>query len=210
MVRASRTDAAKAWENGSISENLRKYVEAVYLLDAVTRRVPSDAWHNQSCCTAWTARQVAGHAAWYVKTIGSLAAGAGPIAPEDEAEVLGDNPASTMRSIARATFAQLDQPGALARVVPTPAGEMPLDVWIGALRVDPLIHAWDLVDATGIPHGIDAESATDAHAAMQPWIEVLPASGGHGDGAAAKGEDPVAKFIAFTGRTTVSWGRRGC
>lgn len=186
-----------------MSENLRKYVEAVYLLDAVVQRVPDDAWDNPSCCTGWTARQVAGHAAWYVKSIGSLAAGAGPIAPEDEAEVLGDDPASVMRSIVRATFAELDQPGALARIVPTPAGEMALDVWIGALRVDPLIHAWDLADATGIPHGIDAESATDAHAAMEPWIEVLRASGGYGDGVAAKGKDPVAKFIAFTGRTSV-------
>ena len=187
-----------------MSERLRKYIEAAYVLDAVVQRVPDDAWGNPSCCTGWSARQVAGHAAWYVKSIGSLAAGAGPITAEDEAEVLGDDPAWTMRSIVRATFARLDQPGALARIVPTPAGEMPLDLWIGALWVDPLIHAWDLADATGIAHGIDSESATDAHTAMEPWIEVLRASGGYGDGVAAKGTDPVAKFIAFTGRTPVS------
>jgi hypothetical protein len=81
---------------------------------------------------------------------------------------------------------------------------MPLDLWIGAVRVDPLIHAWGVADATGIPHGIDAESATDAHAAMEPWIEVLRASGGYGDGVTPTSTDPVAEFIAFTGRTPVS------
>jgi uncharacterized protein (TIGR03086 family) len=187
----------------AVSENLRRYVDAVYLLDAVARRVPNDAWDNRSCCAGWTARDVAGHAAWYVKTIGSLAAGDGPIAAEPEADVAGGDPASSVRAIARSTFARLDRPRALARVVPTPAGEMPLDAWIGVLWIDPLIHAWDLADATGIAHGIDTQSATDAHALMRPFIEALRASGGYADAAPPASNDPIAEFIAFTGRTPV-------
>lgn len=187
-----------------MSENLRKYVEATYLLDAVAQRVPNDAWDNPSCCTGWTARQVAGHAAWWVKSIGSLAAGAGPLAAEAEADVVGEDPASSMRSIVRETFAQLDQQGCLARVVPTPAGEMPLDSWIGAVFVDPLIHAWDLADATGIAHGIDARTATDAYVLLQPWMEILRAGGGYADAVTATSTDPVAEFIALTGRTPTS------
>jgi uncharacterized protein (TIGR03086 family) len=156
-----------------------------------------------ACCTGWTARQVAGHAACYVKSIGSLAAGAGPIAAEDEADVLGGDPASTMRSMVRTTFAELDQQGALARVVPTSFGEMPLDSWIGALWIDPLTHAWDLADATGIAHGIDAESATEAYGLLEPWSEVLREAGAYADVVTAKSNDPVAEFIAFTGRTPV-------
>jgi len=52
-------------------------------------------------------------------------------------------------------------------------------------------------------HGIDGHSATDAHAVVEPWMEVLRAGGGYADAVPARSKDPLAEFIAFTGRTPV-------
>ncbi len=149
-----------------MSENLRTYTKALYTLDAVARRVPAEAWDAPSCCEGWTAREVAGHAAWVVANVGA-AAGANPApAPQAEADVAGDDPAAIIAAAVQTTLAGLDQQGILQRVVPTPFGEMAIDDFIGALWVDPLTHAFDIADATGIDHGIDAATADAAHASL--------------------------------------------
>ncbi len=186
-----------------MSENLRKYTKAAFMLDAVAARVPADAWDNPSCCDGWTAREAAGHSAWLIKNVGSLAAGEGSIAEQAEAEVLGSDPAAGMRSIVTTTLAQLDHQDALARVAQTPFGEMPIDSFIGIVWVDPMTHAWDVADATGIAHGIDEASATAALAQLQPIADGLRGPGLFGDAAEPAGDSAVDQFIAFVGRTSV-------
>ena len=186
-----------------MSENLRKYTKGLYLLDAVTARVPADAWDNPSCCEGWTAREAAGHAAWLIKNVGSLAAGQGSIAEQAEAEVLGSDPAAGMREIVSTTLSQLDQQGALATVAQTPFGEMPIDNFIGIVWVDPLTHAWDVADATGVAHGIDAASAADAHAQLQPVLDGLRGPGLFAEAVEASSDDTVDQLMAFLGRTSV-------
>ena len=66
-----------------MSANSRQYTRALYLLDAVARRVPADAWDNPSCCEGWTAREVAGHASWVIRNVG--AATGNMAAPEPQA-----------------------------------------------------------------------------------------------------------------------------
>lgn len=187
-----------------MSENLRKYTRAMFLLDAVAARVPADAWDNPSCCEGWSARQVAGHAAWFLKNTGSLAAGEGPIEAQAEADVLGDDPAAELRSIVQTSLAQFDRPGSLARVTDTPFGEMPIDSFMGIVWVDPMTHAWDLADATGIAHGIDAPTATAALEQLQPLSEALRGPGLFGAPVESAASDPVADYIAFVGRTSVN------
>jgi len=186
-----------------MSENLRKYTKAVYMLDAVAARVPADAWENPSCCEGWSARQTAGHAAWLIKNIGSMASGNGTIAEQAEAEVLGADPAAGLREIIAGTLAQLDQEGSLSRVIASPFGEMPVDNFIGIVWVDPLMHAWDVADATGIAHGIDDASAQAAKAQLEPVAAGMRAPGLFADVAEASGDDPVSKMAAFLGRTSV-------
>lgn len=186
-----------------MSENLRKYTKALYMLDAVTQRVPADAWDNESCCDDWTARQAAGHAAWLIRNVGSLASGDGPIAEQDEAEVLGGDPAAGVRSIVAGTVEALDQQGALGRIAQTPFGEMPIDAFIGIVWVDPLTHAWDVADAAGIAHGIDDESAAAAHQQMQPMSDGIRGPGMFGEIKQAGGDDALSAYIAFAGRTSV-------
>ncbi|MEM7095686.1 MAG: TIGR03086 family metal-binding protein [Actinomycetota bacterium] len=186
-----------------MSENLRKYIKGVYMLDAVAQRVPSDAWNAPSCCEGWTAREAAGHAGWLIRNVGSLAAGKGSIAEQAEADVLGDDPASGVREIVTTTLAALDQPGAIQTVADTPFGTMPIDRFLGIVWVDPMIHAWDVADATGIDHGIDQASAAAAHAKLSPVLDNLRGPGMFGDEQAVGGDDAVAALMAFTGRSSV-------
>ena len=186
-----------------MSENLRRFASAAFMLDAVAQRVPNDAWDNPSCCEGWSAREVGGHAGRVITSIANLASGAEPPAAQPEAEVLGDDPAVGMRSIVQTMLLQLDQQGVLAAVVRTPFGKMPLDRWIGVLWVDPLTHAWDLADATGVAHGIDGETASTAHAIMQPISDGLRSAGMYAAPVEIWGGDPVSDFIAFTGRTPI-------
>ena len=186
-----------------MSENLRRYTKALFALDAVARRVPEGAWDNPSCCEGWTARQVAGHATWVIRNVGALT-GANPV-PEraDEVDVAGEDPAATIAEAVDTTLAGLDQQGILQRVATTPFGEMPIDGFIGALWVDPLTHAFDIADAAGIDHGIDAATAEAAHASLASIADAIRGPGRFDDAIEVETDDPLARFIAFTGRRPV-------
>lgn len=185
-----------------MSQNSRRFIQAMYTLDAVAKRVPADAWDNPSCCEGWTAREVAGHASWVVRNIGAATGNAPAPEPKPEAEVAGDDPAATVAAAVAATFEALDQQGALQHMAATPFGEMPIDDFIGVIWVDPLTHAWDIADAAGIEHGIEQDVANAAYAALEPISDGLRGSGRFAD-AIDVAEDAVARFIGFTGRTSV-------
>lgn len=188
-----------------MSENLRKYTKALYALDAVARRVPAGAWDRPSCCEGWTAREVAGHATAVIEGVGAVASGGERPAPLPEAERAGEDPAATVRSALERTLAALDQPGVINRVASTPFGDMPVDAFLGVIWVDPLTHAWDIADATGIDHGIDGDTADEAHAALAPLSDALRGPGRFAEAVpVADDADPVAAFIAFSGRTPVA------
>ncbi len=187
-----------------MSKNLRLYTQSLFAIDAVAQRIPMSAWDNPSSCDGWTARQVGGHAAWLVKNLGSIAAGHGSIDGQAEELVLGPNPAEGMRAIVATTLEQLDRPGSLAVTLPTPWGEQTVDEFIGEVWLDPIVHAWDLADATGEQHGIDESTATTAlHQieAMSPthrdaWEFAAPKT--------SVDTNAMAQLIAIAGRTPVS------
>lgn len=188
-----------------MSENLRRYTKALYTLDAVARRVPPAAWDRPSCCAGWTARHVAGHAAWVIRNVGAMT-GANPPPPRaDEAEVAGDDPAATIADAVATTLAGLDHQGVLQRVAPTPFGEMPVDDFIGTLWVDSLTHAFDIADAVGIEHGIDAATAEQAHASLALIADAIRGPGRFDEAVEVETDDPLARFIAFTGRRPLTF-----
>lgn len=184
-----------------MSQNLRTFTKSLYTLDAVAQRVPSNAWDNPSCCTGWSARHVAGHAAWLIKNLGSIAAGEGSIEGQREELVLGDVPAVGMRTIVETTLRQLDQQHALSPILPTPWGDLSVDDFIGEVWIDPIVHAWDLADATGTAHGIDEATAQAALTQLQAMSESHIAPWELGSAQPPAAETAVARLIAFTGRT---------
>lgn len=187
-----------------MSHNLHLYTKSLYTLDAVAQRVPADAWDNPSPCDVWSARQVAGHAGWLIKNLGSIAASEGTIPDHAEELVLGNHPAKGMRAIVETTLSQLDQPGSLAMALPIPwAGLNIVDDFIGEVWIDAVVHAWDLAEATGIAHGIDDITAQTALS----QIEAMSAS--HledwelGSVQTPSDQTPLARLMARAGRTSM-------
>lgn len=185
-----------------MSQNSRRYVQALYTLDAVARRVPADAWDKQSCCSDWTAREVAGHASLVIGNVGSMTGNLAAPEAMSEAERAGDDPASVLASAVADTIAALDHQGALNTVTQTPFGEMSIDSFLGTIWIDPLTHAWDIADATGEAHGIDDDTADAAYAALEPFSEALRAPGRFND-IIEDASSPVSRFMGYAGRVSV-------
>ncbi len=185
-----------------MSENLRNFTKALYTLRAVADRVPAEAWDNQSCCSEWTARQVAGHATWIIKAIGANAAQTERPAEQPEAEVAGPDPAATLRRAIDETLAAIDHEGVLHRVSQTPFGEMPFDDFIGGVWVDSLVHAWDIADATGVDACIDDETAEHAAQILTVVGPMIREAGGLGPRIEG-GDTPLERMLGEAGRTSV-------
>ena len=183
-----------------MSQNLQSFVKGASMLRSVVNRVPADQWDTASCCEGWTAREVAGHIAWGLETVGNFAQGGGMASEMPEAERAGADPAATVSAAVDSAIAALDQPQALAH--DTPLG-MPLDNFLQIMGVDTLTHAWDIADATGIDAGIDEPTAAGALAAMKPMEAMMRAPGRFGDALETSSSNAIDQFIAFTGRSSV-------
>lgn len=186
-----------------MSDNLQKFTRAANILRSVAVRVPADSWDNASCCSEWSAREVAGHASWVLQNV---AAGTGHAERPDkqsEADVAGDNPTATLCTSVDACLAALDRPDSLHTVAKTPFGEMPVDDFIGTIWVDPLTHAWDIADAAGIDSGIDETTAAEAQADLEPISDMMRGAGAFAATAEPAGSDAVSEFVAFAGRTSI-------
>lgn len=187
-----------------MSENLRRYTQALYALDAVARRVPEGSWDNPSCCEGWTAREVAGHASWVIQNCTAMVGAGEPPAEQPEAQVAGADPAATVSQSVAAMLAGIDKPGVLNRVSATPFGEMPVDAFLGIIATDATAHAWDIADAAGIDHGIDQAAAETIHQNMLPLSEALRQPGVFAEAKeASQGADAVDTLMAFLGRSSV-------
>ena len=185
-----------------MSQNLQTFTKAASMLRNAAVRVPADSWDNASCCDGWSAREAAGHASWVLQNIAATASGGEPPAQQPEADVAGADPAATVCSSVDSCLAALDQPGVLAQIAQTPFGEMPIDNFIGAIWVDPMTHAWDIADATGIDHGIDDATAEQALAQLEPMAEMMRGAGVFGPEVDAVSQQPIDRFVAFAGRSS--------
>lgn len=169
----SRTGRASPPELGSLvmSENLRNFTKAVYGMDAVVRRVPTDRWDDASPCDGWSARDVVVHQVGVLRGLaeivrtGELAV---PATPDDSSDPLA------LWSEARDEVIEaLDRDGALQHHGRYWFGEMTVDELVGVVQWDPLTHAWDVATATGIEAHLDPDLAQRSHDTIAPMREVL-------------------------------------
>lgn len=186
---------------GSMSENLRKYVQSVYALDAVVNRVPAGTWDNASPCDGWTAREVLGHTIWGMKRVTSIATATEGPAEQAEADVAGADPVATWQAARDTVLEALDQPGALQATFDSPMGEMTLDTAVGMFHGDPLVHAWDIGQACGIEPAIPADLAAGVTQGIAAMGDALRSPGMFGAEVEVDADaSAVDKMIAMTGR----------
>lgn len=174
----------------------------MYLLDAVVRRVPADAWDSSSPCDEWTVRQVLGHTMFGVERIARGARGEDPPPEQDEAAIAGDDPLASWTATLTSLLEAVDQQGALQRQVETPFGTMPVDDVLGFFYGDALMHTWDIAIGVGIDHAIPDDLAEANLAMLQPMADALRGPGRLGPAVEPPpGATAVERMAAFEGRT---------
>jgi uncharacterized protein (TIGR03086 family) len=186
-------------EEHTVSENLRNFTKAVYGIDAVIARVPDDAWDLDSPCEGWTARDVLGHHIGVLNGVTHMAAGNDmvfPAAPDDMSD-----PKGVWADCRDRLLATLDQPGALQHEGPYWFGPMSIDELIAIVQWDPLTHAWDLEQATGVAALLDERLAQQSFDRISPMREALAARGLVGEAVAVPDDaDIVSRFLGLVGR----------
>ena len=130
-----------------MSENSEKYRRAIAGFSAVVDAVAPDKWSSRSPCEDWTASHIVGHVIGGTQMISVAQTGQAP--EYDALAAAGDDPAASFaqaRDLALSTLTD----EYLAKKVPSPMGEMPVDQMLGMfLTNDVLIHTWDLAQAVG-------------------------------------------------------------
>lgn len=158
--------------------------------------VPAAAWSNQSPCEEWKARDVVAHVIGIHRHFLSVLDGT-PEPSGDPGDVV---PAwAAARSDVETALADPDRAG---RVVETPFGMMPFEVFVGRfMSVDLLIHTWDLSRATGLDERINADAVGHAYAGLKPMDAMLRGPGMFGDKVTPPaGADLQTEFLCFLGR----------
>ncbi len=183
-----------------MSANLRKYVKAVYGLDAVVNRVGDDQWDDPSPCEGWAARDVVGHSIRMLGVV--LHAAGGPEVPQQgDAELAGDDPRAAWHSALDLTLEALDTQGALQKQAQTPFGEMTLNRFLGIFAIDPLTHTWDLAVATGQKPVLDEELCRQGIVQLERAGDSVRVDGVFGPPVEPPPDaDIVTRFAAFSGR----------
>lgn len=182
-----------------MSENLRNFTKAVYGMDAVVRRVAADAWDQPSPCEGWSARDVLGHQIGVLNGVAHMAAGNKmilPAAPDDMSDPVGAWSEATA-----ALFEALDQRGALHHSGKYWFGPMTIDQLIGVVQWDPLTHAWDLQQATGVEAVIDEGLAQRSFDTISGMRESLAKMRLVGDEVPVSADaDIVSRYLGLVGR----------
>jgi uncharacterized protein (TIGR03086 family) len=180
------------------NEIVERYTSLADQFGARVEAVPEGAWSNPAPCEGWTARDVVEHIVGGQGSLITAITGAAPAVAE------GADPKEAWRASYAATKVALEQPGALDKVVPGPAGEMDLTTLVGRfMSNDVLVHTWDLARATGGDERIDPIAVTQAHSGMKPMDEMIRRPGVFGPKVEpAADADEQEQFLNFLGRTT--------
>jgi uncharacterized protein (TIGR03086 family) len=179
-----------------VSEKLRRYTKALYLFDAVVRRVPDDAWSSPSPCPDWTAADVVKHQVDVHRMVADMAGSEEPASPFD-----ADDPAGSWFAARDRVLAALDTEGSLQHEGDTPFGHLTVDKLIGILFVDPLTHAWDLGMASGVDPALDEALCVRGADQLERAGDMIRAPGFYADALPyAEDADPVTRFLAVAGR----------
>jgi uncharacterized protein (TIGR03086 family) len=183
----------------SMSQELLNYTKALYRFDAVVQQVPPDAWGADSPCDGWCARDVVAHAAGVMNAIETMARtgeNSLPGTPDP-----GDDPVELWNRSRDSLLEALDRPGALDRRGHFWFGESTINDILAFSVWDPLGHAWDLGQATGVEvHGSDdvAEASMTVIAAN---ADMLRGMGLMGDPVAVADDAPAyLRFLGLIGR----------
>jgi uncharacterized protein (TIGR03086 family) len=199
------TDTTTRPSDAEIATVLRAYGRSLDVLEQAIRTADRDRWDDPSPCSAWTARQVAGHAMKFLTDLVELS-GNGPDpdlhATGDLAARAGADPGLTWTATRREIEAELlTRPDRLAAVRMTPLGvEMPMIDLLPYQGMDPVVHGWDIAVATGGTADIPTDLAEHYRAQFAPVEATLRERGVLGPRTDPPADGAVGELLAFCGR----------
>jgi uncharacterized protein (TIGR03086 family) len=154
-------------------------------------------------CAGWTAADVLNHLVAGLHDTATIADGR-PIdrspygAP---AGVIGDDPQRAYAEAAKTALDAFAAPGALERVGPTPAGELPGSVWIAFPTFDTYVHGWDLARAWGVDVAFPDELTAPVLAFLRPRFDPPRGTEVLGEPLAVPADAPLLhQLVAYLGR----------
>jgi uncharacterized protein (TIGR03086 family) len=184
---------------------MQGYRKAQDDFDAVLAAVRPDEWDEQSTCTEWTVRDVAGHVIWGQRQMRAWATGAdyadrrgAPGAPHP-GEMAGADPVAVWRA-ARAESVPTLTPEALGRTTSiTGLGDVPLAAMVTLLITDTVTHTWDIGHALGMGVQLEPNLVTTAFDWARSHVVRRPGFFGP-ELAPPAGSDEQTRMLAFLGR----------
>jgi uncharacterized protein (TIGR03086 family) len=182
-----------------MGETAERYRTVARQLTERVVAVPGDAWDNPTPCEGWVARDVIGHMVEWIPAF--LRSGSDVEVPEGPS--VDDDPVGAWRALDDGVQSLLDDPNTAAMEFNHPrAGRHSLEDAIATFFLgDVLIHTWDLARATGGDESLDAEEVHRMFVGIEPYDEMLRASGQYGPRVEVHGDaDEQTKLIAFMGR----------
>ena len=182
-----------------MSQQLRNYTKALYGMDAIVQRVPTDAWDAASPCDGWCARDVVAHAAGVMNAIETMARTGENALPEMPDP--GDDPVGLWNRSRDGLLEALDRPGVLDQQGTFWFGDSTIDDILAFSVWDPLGHAWDLGRATG-QEIVGSDAVAEASmAVIGANAEMLRSMGLMGEPVEISDDAPAySRFLALTGR----------
>jgi uncharacterized protein (TIGR03086 family) len=167
------------------------------------REVGADQWDGPTPCAGWTVRDLVNHMVYEERWTPPLMAGATIASVGDrlDGDLLGEDPVAAVEDAGRAAQAAIAGPVAAGRIVHLSFGDRPADEYAWQLAADHLIHAWDLVAATGqhprLPDDL-AGTVGEWFASQEDSYREAGAIGPRPDH--DPGDDPQARLLVAFGR----------
>jgi uncharacterized protein (TIGR03086 family) len=174
------------------------------LFEAKLRAVAPTAMTNPTPCEGWDVAELIRHSIAGATMSAALIRGASrEEAIAMLAETSLDNDVITQfRTCADDLAAAFAEPGALDRLVPHPAMDMPVTQMLGFRIGDNLVHAWDLARGAGIDESLDDDLVAMVWENVQPMRPFIGQVGQFGAGPSGDRDDSPLdiQLLDFMGR----------
>lgn len=180
-----------------MSEVIERYRGLAEQFGARVEATPDDKWSAPAPCDEWTARDVVAHIVGAQRRVTAGITGAS--AEEVPADA---DPKQLWRDANAALADALKQPGVLEKSVPSPMGDMTLELVMGRLMAaDILIHTWDLARAVGGDERLDEDAVAHTLDGLRPMDAMLRRPGAFGPKIEPpENADLQTELLCFVGR----------
>jgi uncharacterized protein (TIGR03086 family) len=181
-----------------MSETLHRYRHIADGLTARIDAVPDAAWQRQSPCAEWTAFGVVAH------VVDVAHAAVDGLDGVEHVPITGADldPVKGWAGARERIESALADPARAATLVDSPFGQVPFAALVDSLlRMDTLIHTWDLARATGGDENIDTDAAAETLQVLRSMDASALRAGAFGpELPAPAGADLVTELMCFAGR----------